>query len=121
MSIESDLYTALSGHAGLAALVGARIYPDGAPQDAAYPLIVVTLIASTPTVSLAGDSGQDASRWQVSAWGETFDQVVAVIDAVRAAMAAATAFRSVPLAMYAGPVEPDLRLYHRIAEFSTWQ
>ena len=39
---------------------------------------------------------------------------------MRAAVQAATAFKAVILNLFAGPVEPDLKLYHRIVEFSTW-
>ena len=39
MSAESTLYAALSGWAGLTALVGSRIYPDEVPLGVALPAV----------------------------------------------------------------------------------
>lgn len=40
MSAETSLYAALSAAAGVIALVGARVYPDVAPQDVVLPSVV---------------------------------------------------------------------------------
>ena len=124
MSIDSDIFATLQAAAGLTALIGAgdacRAWPDEAPQDAAYPLVVVTRIAGIEENHLGGSTNLLNCRYQFSCWGRTFDSAVATGDAVRAAVQAATAFKAVILNHFAGPVEPDLKLYHRIVEFSTW-
>ena len=124
MSIDSDIFAALQAYAPLTALIGSgsscRAYPDEAPQDAAYPLIVIVRIAGIPDVALSGPTNLLNCRYQFSCWGEVFDTVTDVADKLAAAVQAATAFQKVPLNSYAGPVEPELKLYHRIVEFSTW-
>lgn len=120
--IEAAICSALSANSTLAALIENRAYPDEAPQDCAYPCIVFTCIACTPVQSLAGDSGQDNHRWQFSCWAETFDEARAVGEALTTAMAGSAQFIAVRIGgPYSGPVEPDLKLFHRIVEFSTWQ
>ena len=124
MSIDSDIFAALQAYAGLTTLIGSgsstRAWPDEAPQDAAFPLVVISRIAGIEENHLGGSTNLLNCRYQFSCWGRTFDSAVAVADAVRAAMQAATAFQCVILNSFAGPVEPQLKLYHRIVEFSTW-
>lgn len=126
MSIESDIVAALAADATFNGLVGSRVYADWAPQDVATPYVVFFCLANTPVGSLAGDSGQDNPLWQFSCWGDTVDAANQVAAALVAAMAAATAsgaaFRAVRRnGPYSGPVEPEVRMFHRIVEFSTWQ
>lgn len=122
MAIEEDIVAAIAASAPLVALVGARVYADEAPQDAAYPLIVFTTIAAVPVTSLDGASAQDNYRIQFDAWAETFDAARAVCAALVTALEGAAALRQVRLAgPYSGPVEPDLKLFRRIVEFSFWQ
>jgi hypothetical protein len=124
MSHDSDIFAALQAHAPLTALIGAgtacRAYPDAAPQDSLYPLVVITRIAGVPDVALEGPTNLWNCRYQFSIWADAFDVAVDVGDKVYAAINAATAFQKVALNLYSGPVESELKLYHRIAEFSTW-
>jgi hypothetical protein len=62
MSVEADLYTALSG------LVGNRCYPITFPQTGTvpvWPAIRYTLISVVPAIALCGDSGDDAADTRV--------------------------------------------------------
>lgn len=43
-----------TGPGGVSTLVGARIYRDRVPQDAALPAVVVTLVSSVPTNTIGG-------------------------------------------------------------------
>lgn len=121
MSIDSDIYTALQAYAPLTALVGDRVYPEEAAQDTPYPLVTITRIAGVPDVGLLGPTNMMACRYQFSVWGDVFDTAVTAANHLAAALNAATAFAKVYLAHYAGPVEPGLKLYHRIVEFSIWE
>jgi len=49
MSVHAIVYQRLNGFAALTALVGTRIYPDAAKQDAAYPTVVYG-VSSTDAV-----------------------------------------------------------------------
>lgn len=62
MTAETDLYTALTGAAGVTAIVSTRIYPDLAPQEVATPCIaysrtgteyITTIHSSVPLGSIA--------------------------------------------------------------------
>lgn len=126
MSIESDIIAALAADSTFNGLIGTRVYLDWAPQETDAPYVVFFAVANNPVVSLAGDSGQDNPLWQFSCWAGTPDAANAVAAALVGAMAAATtagtAFRAVRRnGPYYGPVEPEVRLFHRIVEFSTWQ
>ena len=73
MAIEDLIYTRLSGFAGLAALVGARIYPDELPQDVAVPAVVYSLVADdTPQPQqVTGQTDLIRARYQFDCWAET--------------------------------------------------
>ena len=68
--IEAALYSRLSGFAGVSDLVGTRIYPLAAPDDAIYPLIRYQRVQATRLESLAGPSGLSAVRFQIDAFGQ---------------------------------------------------
>ncbi len=89
MSLESDLYTALTGNAALTALVGTRIKPDVLPQGTTPPAIAYQRI-STPRHQVFGSTQAVAvsrPRFQFSCWG-TFDEALAVCAALRTALLA---------------------------------
>lgn len=88
MSAESVLYAALSGHAGLGALVDTRIYPDVLPEEAAYPAVVFARVATDPTYNLAGALLCEDVELQIGAWSTTRGEADAVAAQVVAALAA---------------------------------
>lgn len=92
MSLETKLYTLLSGTAGVTALCSTRIYPLVAPQEAALPLVVYTRISSGREYSLSGYSGFENLRMQIDCYGETYSDTKALSEAVVAAIRASTTF-----------------------------
>ncbi len=66
------LYATLTAHAGLSALVGARVYENLAPQGAALPYVVYNLVASRP-VAASGGAGRilDEQEWMVRGLAES--------------------------------------------------
>lgn len=89
MSAESQLYAALSGHAGLGALVGTRIYPDAMPEGTAYPALVYTRIGTDPTYTIGGTLVCEDVSLQMQCWATTRESSNAVAAQVVAALAAA--------------------------------
>jgi len=94
MSIEAEIFTRLSGFAGLLALVGSRIYPVELPQNVEMPAVNYQRV-SAPRVSAMGvDTGIVLARFQFDCWsGEhadgtmgTFDETRAVAKQVRLAL-----------------------------------
>lgn len=89
MSAESAVYSALSASAGLAALVGVRIYPDVLPEEAIYPAVVFARSRTERIVSISNiDYGSDVAI-QVSAWAENRTACDAAAVAVDAALLSA--------------------------------
>lgn len=52
MSAETDLYSALSGDAALAAVVGTRIYPDAVPQEQVGACIAYARQGTEPVLTI---------------------------------------------------------------------
>lgn len=107
MSAETELYAVLDAHAGLAALVGERIYPDAIPEDAAMPAVVYSRSGTSPVTCLDNTQPAHFSQLQISAWGATRTAVEAAADAVAAALIAANR----PPAGRSSGFDGDLGLY----------
>ncbi len=87
--IEDVLFARLSGFTGLAALVGARIYPIILPQDCLLPAVTYRRVATPLRVPLiSGDSGTVQAHFEVTAWAATgvYDQLRAVALQLRLAL-----------------------------------
>ena len=85
-TIDSALFSRLSGHAGLKALVSSRIYPPPAPQNAAYPLVTYQEIDRQPIHVMGGTAGVVHIRCQIDCWAETLAAAKAVAAQVAAAL-----------------------------------
>lgn len=127
IAIQSAIFTALAGNAGLAARVGQRIYPGGnAPQGVAKPYVTWQEISEVPASSV--DGGTPATntinyRIQINTWASGLDGATTARDVdalVRAAMAAASAFKSLVLDARSLDYEPDTKLYGYSTDFSVW-
>jgi len=119
MSVEDDLYTTLTGAAGVAALVGSKVYPGVIPQNTALPAVVYTMFYGGRVATLAGDTGGRNPQFQVDSWATTYEGAKALNEAVHTALAGAVAFKSTPLGDR-DDADPDEKLYRVIAEFSIW-
>ena len=86
MSAELAVYTILKNDAPVAALVGTRIFPSLAPQNAANPLIVYQRISADRITSLDGPSGLSWARVQVDCYAETYAGAKTLSAAIRVAL-----------------------------------
>jgi len=86
MSFQSDLYSAITAHAGLTALIGTRLYPNDAAQNATLPYIVYYEFATPREQLMSCDIGISKPRIQYSVYGESYADALAVADALRAAL-----------------------------------
>jgi hypothetical protein len=84
--ISASMHAALTGDAGVAALVGARVYPVQAPQEAPAPFIVFGRVATQRFPTLDDRRGLAQPRIEVGCWAETFDAARALANAVRLAL-----------------------------------
>lgn len=87
MSAESDLYTLLSGNAGVAALVSTRIYPDLVPEGKTLPYIGYERVSTEPVNALSGAQLGALVGLTVACWAGTRVAAEALADAVVAALA----------------------------------
>ncbi len=85
-TIDSALYSRLSGHAGLSTLVSNRIYPPPVPQNPTYPLCTYQEIDRYPIHVFQGTAGVKHIRYQIDSWGATLASAKAVAAQVEAAL-----------------------------------
>jgi hypothetical protein len=85
-SIDTALYTRLSGFAGLAALVATRIYPAPVPQNATYPLITYQQISGIRAYVYSNQSGWVRARFQVDCYAASSTGARALAEQVRLAL-----------------------------------
>lgn len=117
MSIERDLYDALRSHAGLAALVGTRIYPVRFSQEAAFPLVTYQRISTPRNQAMDGSVAGAHARFQVTCWAEsalTAQQVAAEARAAVLAMTGGTVpLYEVVLVDQGEDFHPEAQLYQQ--------
>lgn len=128
MSIETDLYSYLSTHAGLASLIGIRIYPVQSPQKVACPYCVYFKVSPGRSYTHQGHSPPDRPRMQVSCFGNTYASAKAVAAQVIAAMEAWPAANSSVQAVLLDD-EFDMEdnaemgqtgIYHAVTDWIVW-
>jgi len=86
MTFRTDLYTRLSTHSGLIALISTRSYPYVLPQNITYPALTYNIISSTTEHAFGSDPGNEMRRVQVSIWDTTALSVENVGIQVKAAL-----------------------------------
>lgn len=86
MSVESEIYSRLSGYADLTALVGAKIYPLTIPPAIALPALSYFKVSDIPTHAMGSDGDIKTVRVQVSCWAATYNAVKSIEVQVRAAL-----------------------------------
>lgn len=90
MSLETEIFARISGYSGMAALVGTRIYPVQAPQNAVHPYVIFTVLSEIDvTVAMGTDGGIYRTRLQIDIYGQKHAEaggVLAIRDLVRASL-----------------------------------
>lgn len=86
MSVETVLFSRLSGFAGLSALVSTRVYPNLIPQNSTLPVVSYQRISTTRESAMGDDTGVARARFQLDAFAATYLNVRAVAEQVRAAL-----------------------------------
>lgn len=120
MSIEVDLVNVLKADVSIAAVVGARIYPEIAPQDPTYPLIIFHVISTVPVNSMDGHNNLDNVRVQINPWATTYKQAKQIELLVRNAMNNTNVFKSTCIDARGLQYEPETKLYAMSSDYSIW-
>jgi hypothetical protein len=84
--IEKAIYVRLTGFAGLAALVGDKVFPLRARPGVAAPYIVYSRVSGQRVRSLAGPSGLARPRFQFDCYGGTYAELRDVATQLRLAL-----------------------------------
>ena len=84
--VETLVYTTLTGDAGVAALVGTRVYPAIIPQDAALPALAYQRISSQAIQWQDGSAAPIRPRIQVTAVADDYSEAKGLAAAVRSAL-----------------------------------
>jgi hypothetical protein len=119
MTIKDDIYTRLSGDAGVTALVGTRIYRRVLPQDSTLPAITYTQVSERPLVNLDGENTTRNARFQFDCFGSTDSAAEDLADALRAAMITDSVFASVRESQ-SDAYTDDAKQYQVSIDFSIW-
>lgn len=83
MSLNSAFYTRSIADADILATVSTRVYPDLAPESAAMPYMVYTVISTSHEHVLSGGAGMAHARVQVDCYASTRIAVLALAEHVR--------------------------------------
>jgi hypothetical protein len=119
MTFESDLYAALSGAAGLTALVGNRISPSH-DQTPTAPYVVFTPIYGESFYTLAGASTMTRVRLQVDCYADHPDTAASIAEAVIAAIPQSGFLHRSSHSNQDFGMEEETRLFRRMVEFSVF-
>ena len=65
MTIQSEIYSRLSGYAALTAIVGTRICPIRLPQNTSFPAVTFQIISANRPSAFSSDTGDVQYRIQV--------------------------------------------------------
>ena len=84
--MEEALIAILLANAGVAALVGARVYPGVRPQGASLPAVIFNRISGQPGYTMDGPDGSSESRVQVDAYAGSYGATKALARAARLAL-----------------------------------
>ena len=84
--IEATLRAYLAAHAGLAALVGGRIYPIRLPQGTGLPAVCYRRVSGVRKHNVNGLTLVARPRFQFDCWAYSYAEAKAVAEEVRQAL-----------------------------------
>jgi hypothetical protein len=119
-SLESKLYSVLSGSTTLTALVSSNIYPEHRTQADALPAVVYARASGLRVNSLSGYSGLENASVDVTCYALTVDSRRSVGDAVIGAMTSATSMQVVLNDSPSDYYDDEVQVYERNMTFSVW-
>lgn len=82
---EAAVYARATAHAGLAALVGTRVYPSNLPQSPTLPAVAYTRISRSRESVMGIDTDLARGRYQLTVFAPTYLVAKLVLEQIRAA------------------------------------
>lgn len=120
MSLESKIYSVLSGSTTLTTLVGSAIYPEHRMQADALPAVVFNRASGFRVNSLSGYSGLENASVDITAYAATVDARRTIGDAVIGAMTSATSMQVLLNDSPSDFYDDEVQVYERNMTFSVW-
>lgn len=127
MTIEAALVKHLTEHAGLASVLGGRVFPKHRPQQPAYPAIVYHRISGPREHSHDGASGLAHPRFQFDCYAPTYagakdlsERVRAALDGYRGLMGGSVDVNGAFLEDDDDGYDDDLQVYWWRQDFIIW-
>jgi hypothetical protein len=120
MSLESKIYTVLSGSTALTAVVGSRIYPEHRQQADALPAVVYNRAGGLRVNSLSGYSGLENAMIEVTVYAASIDTRREVGDLVTSSLTAANVFKCIQTDSPSDFYDDMSETYERSINFSVW-
>lgn len=89
--IGAAIYGILSGATGVTSLISTRIYPDIAPQNAAFPFAIYQIDEADPVDTKDGAAPIYLLSFSIQVYSESYDSANAIANAIRTTLGAKTA------------------------------
>ena len=86
MSVEATLFTRLTTHAGLSALISTRVHPNKLPQGVALPAVSYRRVSAARVSAMGADTGLVRARFQFDAWAAGYQALLDVKEQLRLAL-----------------------------------
>lgn len=86
MTIETALFSYLTGKSEITSIVSTRVYATVAPSSPTYPYITFQMVSNNPEHHMSGNSPITIVRIQLDAWARTVATQQAISEAVRNAL-----------------------------------
>jgi len=122
MSYQSDIYTALTGNAPLAAVVSTRIFPDIADQTTVAPYIVYYISSTSGETTHDGERTIEFPQITFTVWAKTKAQAIStsvLLDSILDGNTlAGTSEISMIFSNRSGTYDPATKLFGEILEYS---
>lgn len=120
MTIGEDVYSELSGDAGLSALVSTRIYPQWLPQETTLPAVTFTQVSENPQNTIGGELALRNHQYQFDIFATSYASAQSVVAALNTAVQSASAFQAYRLTQQE-LYEPQTEVHRVSVDFSLWQ
>jgi hypothetical protein len=124
MRFGEKLYQYLSQNADIEALVGNRIFPIIANDEAQTPYIVYSLVSDVPSYTLSGNTQTSSKRVQISIYCENYAVLENIAKVVSDVLDTWNSFdseiQSVSKLNEIDKYEFEMKLYGRILDFSVF-
>ncbi len=119
MSLESAIFTVLTGNANVKRMVARRVHPIVLPQNCDFPAIVYQRITGVRVNDFSGYGNLQNAHIQIDCWAASYNEAKELGAYIHTAMDGATTFKSLLVSDSDG-YDADALLFRVTMDFSAW-